>query len=83
VLCTLRKPIPFYKKPVASVFLQQRKNNGKTPAAVAAAGVSAKGFGKKRGRKEDLRSLKGAAHGFRSLSVIRVHFGFEHPITET
>jgi hypothetical protein len=33
-----------------------KKKHGKTPAACWAAGVSAKGyFGKKRGRKEDLR----------------------------
>ena len=43
-------------------------------------GVSAKGFGKKRGRKEDLRSGKEAAHGFRNLSVIKILFGFEHRI---
>ena len=56
----------------------------KSPVAVTTPGVSAKGFGKKRGRKEDLRGVrKEAAHGFRNLSVIRVLFGFEHRITET
>ena len=45
-------------------------------------GVPAKGFGKKRGRKEDLRSRKEAAHGFRNLSVIKIIPGFEHPITD-
>ena len=45
-------------------------------------GVSAKGFGKKRGRKEDLRSGKEAAHGFRDLSVIKIQGSFEQPITE-
>ena len=53
------------------------------PGSFAATGDSAKGFGKKRGRKEDLRSRKEAAHGFRNLSVIRILFGFERPITET
>jgi len=48
-----------------------------------APGFSAKGFGKKRGRKEDLRRFrKEAAHGFRNLSVIKILFGFEHRITE-
>ena len=42
----------------------------------------AKGFRKKRGRKEDLRSRKEAAHGFRNLSVIKILWGFEHQITE-
>ena len=45
-------------------------------------GVSAKGFGKKRGRKEDLRSGKEAAHGFRDLSVIKIKAKFEQQITE-
>ena len=45
-------------------------------------GVSAKGFGKKRGRKEDLRSGKEAVHGFRNLSVIKIDAKFEQQITE-
>ena len=52
------------------------------PRCLVGTGVLAKGFGKKRGRKEDLRSSKGAAHGFRNLSVIKVPDGFERPITE-
>ena len=52
------------------------------PGARAGAGVPAKGFGKKRGRKEDLRSRKEAAHGFRNLSVIKILLGFEQAITE-
>jgi len=55
----------------------------KNPGGCDDTGVSAKEFGKKRGRKEDLRSSKGAAHGFRNLSVIRILSGFERPITET
>ena len=53
-----------------------------TPGAWGGSGGSAKEFGKKRGRKEDLRSGKGAAHGFRNLSVIKILFGFELPIAE-
>ena len=52
------------------------------PGAMAGAGVPAKGFGKKRGRKEDLRSRKEAAHGFRNLSAIKIPVHFEQPITE-
>ena len=37
----------------------RKKDKEKPPVAVTAPGVSAKGFGKKRGRKEDLRSWKG------------------------
>jgi hypothetical protein len=39
------------------------------------------GFGKKRGRKEDLRWKGYAAHGFRNLSVIKIYGLFELPIT--
>ena len=45
-------------------------------------GVPAFGFGKKRGRKEDLRSWKGAAHGFRNLSVIKIREPFEQQINQ-
>ena len=36
----------------------------KSPVAVTAPGISAKGFGKKRGRKEDLRSYGNAESSF-------------------
>ena len=49
---------------------------------MAGAGVPAKGFGKKRGRKEDLRSRKEAAHGFRNLSAIKIPGEFEQQIAE-
>ena len=42
----------------------------------------AKGVRKKRGRKEDLRSRKAAAHGFRVLSGYRIPDGFEHGLTK-
>jgi hypothetical protein len=57
--------------------------NKEKPRWLNTTGDSAKGFGKKRGRKEDLRSSKGAAHGFRNLSVIKILFGFERRITES
>ena len=53
----------------------------KTPAAYAA-GVSCKRNRKKRGRKEDLRIGKGAAHGFRNLSAIKIPGEFEQQIAE-
>ena len=45
-------------------------------------GVPAKEFGKKRGRKEDLRSEKDAVHGFRNLSIFKIVRKFEQLITE-
>jgi hypothetical protein len=56
--------------------------NRENPGSFAATGDSPKGFGKKRGRKEDLRYGKEAVHGFRNLSVIKIPAGFERPITE-
>ena len=53
----------------------------KTPAADAA-GVSGKRNRMKRGRKEDLRIRKGAAHGFRNLSAIKIPGEFEQQIAE-
>jgi hypothetical protein len=53
------------------------------PGGCNTTGASAKGFGKKRGRKEDLRSREITAHGFRNLSVIRIPVRFERSLTET
>ena len=60
------------------IFLRRMK----TPAALPAAGVLCKRNRKKRGRKEDLRSRKGAVHGFRNLSAIKIILGFEQQIAE-
>ena len=68
--------------PPAVLRCSLHRRRGWKPRCQHGTGVSAKGFGKKRGRKEDLRSWKGAAHGFRNLSVIKILFGFEQAITE-
>ena len=46
-----------------------------------AADLSYWGFRKKRGRKE-FYGGKGAAHGFRDLSVIKIIQVFEQPVTQ-
>jgi len=52
----------------------------KKPAALGS-GLFPLGVGKKRGRKE-FYGGKGADHGFRVLSVIRINWGFEQQMTQ-
>ena len=71
--------------------MRYAKTQGKTPVAVITTGASAIEFGKKRGRKEDLRSIGNVYLHFRetlrftaaaTFLVIKILPGFERPITE-
>jgi hypothetical protein len=54
----------------------------KDPTTATVVSFCIRGFRKKRGRKEELRRRKGAARGFRNLSVYKIPTLFERRINQ-